>query len=126
MRNVVALLLVLTQSSFGAECLPVADSPSGPQIVLRGVVEYEPAKSAPGSLEIVLTLDAPVCVEGVGRDGLPFKKESVKTIMIGLPDNLEVLQPHTRVTLRGALLGYSFNEKSEPVDGLTFIVSEVR
>jgi hypothetical protein len=126
MRNVVALLLVLTQSSLAAECLPVADSPSGPQIVLRGVIEYKPVKSAPGTLEIVLKLDAPVCVEGVGRDGLPFKKEDVKTIMLGLPDNLAVLQPHTRVELRGAILDHSFNEKSEPVDDLTFVVSEVR
>jgi hypothetical protein len=123
-RILLGLLLLLAQPLLAAECFRIVDSPSRPQIVLRGIVEYEPVSSAPGAVETFLKLSSPICVQGVARDGLPFKKENVESIKLGLPATLlGALQPLDRVTLRGEFWGPAVND--EALDDVMFAVREV-
>jgi hypothetical protein len=128
MRTIFVVLLALAQPSLAAECLSVSGG-SPPQIVLRGVIEHKAASSTPGSVEIFLKRSAPICVQGVGRDGLPLKNEHITSVLVGLPENLAnslgALQPLARVTLRGELWYPTFNEKSERIDNVIFVVKEV-
>jgi hypothetical protein len=106
MRVVIALLLLLVQPVLAADCLRIVESPSPPQVVLRGTIDLKPASPPPGAIEVFLKLSTPVCVQGVARDGLPFKKENVEAIKLGLPANLlGAFKPLDRVTLRGELWG---------------------
>src|SRR5439155_18868255 len=121
-------MLLLSQSVLGAECFRVVDSPSPPPIVLRGVVEHRPASSAPDAIETWLKLYTPICVRGRAREGLPFTKENVESIQLGLPAQLlGTLQPLDRVTLRGELQGPAVNGEAfgEALDNVGFSVKEV-
>ncbi len=127
MRTIFVVLLILAQPSLAAECLSVPTSPR--QIELRGVIEHKAASSTPGSVEIFLKLSAPICVQGVGENGRPFKNRNITSIMVGVPDsvaNLVVrLRPRAHVTLQGELLYPTFNERSERNDNVIFMVKEV-
>ena len=128
MRTIFVVLLILAQSSLAAECLSVPTSPRQ-MIELRGVIEHKQASSSPGSVEIFLKLSTPICVQGVGENGRPFKHRNITFIMVGIPDavaDLMVrLRPHAHVTLRGELLYPTFNERSERIEDVTFMVKEV-
>jgi hypothetical protein len=128
MRAVFLVLLMLAQPSLAAECLSVPTAP-GQMIELRGVIEHRPASSSPGSVEIFIKLSTPICVQGVGEDGRPFKHRNITFIMVGIPDALADLVVGLRsgahVTLRGELLYPTFNEKSERIEEVTFMVKEV-
>src|SRR5579863_1061707 len=122
MRIVLALLLA--QPVLAADCLRIAASPSPPQIVLRGVIDLKPASPPPGAIEVFLKLSTPICVEGAARNGLPFKKERVDSIKLGLPASLlGAFQSLDRVTLRGELWGPAVN--GGPSDDVMFAVREV-
>jgi hypothetical protein len=67
-------------------------------------------------------------VKGIGPDGLPFKKENINSILVGIPPALsqQPLRAHDRVRLRGELWGPpTFNDKSEPRDDVLFALREV-
>jgi hypothetical protein len=128
MRTMLIALLLLTPPALAGECFPVVNEPSPPQIVLRGVVEHRPVSSAPDAVETWLKLSTPICVRGRARDGLPFTKEKVESIQLGLPTHLlGTLQPLDRVTLRGELQGPAVNGEAfgEALDNVGFSVKEV-
>lgn len=123
MRTVLVLLLLLTQPVLASNCLRIVNSPSPPQIVLRGVIELKRANPQPG-VERFLKLSTPICVEGVARDGRSFRKERVDVIQLGAAINLfNALQARHRVTLRGELWGPA--ENGGPPDGFIFAVREL-
>jgi hypothetical protein len=128
MRAFSVVLLILAQPSLAAECFSVPTSP-GQMIGLRGVIEHKPASSSPGSVEIFLNLSTPICVQGVGANGRPFKNRRITFLMVGVPDavaNLVVrLRPRAHLRLRGELLYPTFNARSERIDNVTFMVKEV-
>jgi len=124
MRTLLALPLLLAHPVLAADCLRVVASPSPPQVVLRGVIDLRPASPPPGAIETFLKLSTPVCVEGLARNGLPFKKERVDSIKLGLPANLlGAFQSLDRVTLRGELWGPAVNGGAP--DDVVFAVREV-
>jgi hypothetical protein len=128
MRTILIALLLLTPPALASECLPVVNEPSPPQIVLRGVVEYRPSSLAPDAVQTWLKLATPICVRGRARDGLPFTRENVESIQLGLPTHLlGTLQPLERVTLRGELQGPAVNGEAfgEALDNVGFSVKEV-
>lgn len=128
MRAIFLLTLLVAQLSYANECFRV-DSDSPQTIVLRGVIEYRstPIPHYPDAFETWLRLASPICVRGVARDGLPFKKENVKAIGLGIPQKLMGrLQPLDQVTLRGELQGPAVNGETfgEAVDNVIFAIKE--
>jgi hypothetical protein len=123
MRIVIALLLLLARPVLAADCLRIVDSPSPPQVVLRGTIDLKPASPPPGAIEFFLKLATPICIQGVARDGLPFKKENVETIELGLPANLlDSFKPLDRATLRGEFWGPTDDSGAVVI---VFVVREV-
>jgi hypothetical protein len=107
-----------------AECFLVMDSASRPPVVLRGEIEYAPSGSTSGAFQTVLKLTTPICVEGTARDGFHFKRESVNSLVLGIPvDLMGRLQPLDRVTLRGEFWGPAVNGGA--VDNVMFAVKEL-
>ena len=124
MRTILGLVLLLTQPVLAAECFRVVDSPSRPQIILRGLIEHRPSSANPGAIKTFLKLSAPICIQGTASDGLPFKKENVESIQLGLPNNLlGKLLPLDRVAVRGELWSPALND--EPPDYVIFAVKDV-
>jgi hypothetical protein len=123
MRLVSLLLLLTTPPVLAADCFQIVNSPSPPQIVLRGVIELRHDPDPPAGTQTFLKLSTPVCVQGVARDGRPFKKERVDLIQLGAPVSLLTsFRTLDRVTLRGELWGPA--ENSGPPDGFIFAVKE--
>ena len=127
MRVTLTVMLLAAQPLLADECLRIVNSPSPPQIVLRGVVEDRPASPPPGAVSTFLKLSTPICIEGVARDGFPFKREGVESIMLGVPANLMgTLRSLDRVTLRGELWGPPVNGHAlDVLDEVTFAIREV-
>jgi len=103
-----------------ADCFRVQP---GSSVVLRGVIEYKYEPPPSRAFSIFLTLSPPICIEGLLNNGSPFKNESLTSIQLGIPPNLNKgLRSGEHVALRGELWGPAVNEKGATV---TFALKEV-
>src|SRR5437899_12759362 len=101
----------MTTFAVATSCLPMR---AGHNVEITGTLEYRDFPGPPNyksiakgdrrETAILLKLDQPVCVEGVGVGEMPFKAENVDLIQLAISPKLqEGLQARRKVTVRGDL-----------------------
>ena len=127
-RTLLLALLVVQAAAAAGECFRANSHQS---VVLRGVIENQ-WDQYPQSFTTWLNLASPICIEGTAPEGFRFKKETVRSIQVGIPRPLleelrlgRRLGPGKEVTLRGQFVGPALNAKNETVGDVIFSIAEI-